>query len=417
MSHAHYSDPLLPLVRNIIWAQWNRLGLNGTGGINRYSVDIESALIAASIGARLDGRLYEGVWTWLQHYGAIVNAERLATLIGELKSEWAARFLGSLLELCDAAQWKGVMKKCKSLCRPSWQTAPLLLQVMKRDWRTPDPILAKWGIQYDALVPQQKLQAHETTVHTNGLIQYRYLYGTVLRADVLYLLSISHQSGSKRESDFLTSVRLADRLHCHLSTIHRIQKDLEDGGFIEAVDTIKARRAAMTTWRTTAIPFLPRDPRYDLGLIHWRMVNRHLVDLFRLVIELRSQPNEMVAKARLQQFQADAFPLFHDHAVPVPTPHGAGLRPLKTYSSETLIGMLHQTLTAFYRILCCIILVRCRGCQQIFDAPIQGDLASMATALRHKNRMACPHCHTKLITKTSDFFYLNGVGQEQRFST
>ena len=106
MSQKNYSKQLIKIVLDLVWAQWNRLGLIGSVGANKYSTDIEAALLIFAHAVRYDARLYDGVWGWLNHYEDTVNNERLSTLIRKEESEWAARFLGAFFEKRSSSQWK-----------------------------------------------------------------------------------------------------------------------------------------------------------------------------------------------------------------------------------------------------------------------------------------------------------------------
>lgn len=415
MSQKKYSNFLFNLTRDLIWAQWNRIGLNGTGGINRYSVDIESALIAAAYGSRLDGRLYEGVWAWLERYGVLVNAERLSTLICQQNDEWVARFLGALLQKINPSQWKGVINQCKKLCSQSWEKTPLLIHSTQKRWRSGDPVMLQWGIIYDLLSPGQKMKDHAMILRCNSLIRYRYLFGAMIRADVIYLLSISHKCQQKRELDFLTSVRLAERLSCYLSTIHRIQKDLENGGFIQSVEAARKNRS-LTTWLVQDMQFLERGTDYDLGAIHWIKMNALLFALLKLTMDFETIQNETILKVHIQEFQIEYFPTLMDHKAHVPTPYGTAMGPLEKYSVNQLVDMITQPLVSFYRILCGIILIRCRKCNKVFDSPIQGNLSSLIKSDLPNNRVVCPHCSFCFLTSNPDFFYYDALGSEQTIS-
>ncbi|OGQ07537.1 MAG: hypothetical protein A3G32_01280 [Deltaproteobacteria bacterium RIFCSPLOWO2_12_FULL_40_28] len=409
----NYSKNLLSIVRDVIWAQWNRLGLHGTGGINCYSTDIESSLILAAYGSRLDGRFYEGVWCWLKCYGNLVNGQRLATLIASSNDEWIARFFGGLLENTDPKQWKGVIQQCKKLLSLPLNLEPLLIHSVKREWRARDPVLSKWGVLYNQVIPTQKMQDHERILLNNSLMRYRYLYGTVIRADVFYLLSVSHHCRIKREIDFLTTVRLADRLCCYISTIHRIQKNLETGGFIHASGELKKKRAKMTTWVVKDLPCLQSTAGYDLGTIDWIKINAWLIAIFKLTLALEKIEYESISKVRIQEFQSETFHLLTDHGVHLPLSYGSTLGPLQDYSIEALMKMLVEALQMFYRIICCIILVRCRTCRIVFQSPIQGNPASMIQITLINNTITCPHCKAKLLLSKPDFFYYDGLGREQ----
>lgn len=351
-SQKKYSKALIDIVRDIIWAQWNRLGLNGTGGINRYSVDIESSLIAAAYGSRLDGRLYEGVWSWVKLYGSIINAERLSTIICESNDEWVVRFFGALLSNIDPVKWKGVINRCKKLCSRSWKETPLLIDSPERNWRDEDPILKNWSILYNCVAPKEKMQDSDIILRNNVLMRYRFLYGTVIRADVLYLLSISYGAHVKREIDILTSVRLAERLSCHLSTIHRIQNDLESGGFIEPASMGKKKRALITTWVVKDVNFLQSHEGFDLGMIDWIRINALFCAALDLAARLEASKNEVISKAILQEFQINFFPLLRDYGASMPATYGPSLGPLEQYSVDALFNMVHKNLQIFYRFMC-----------------------------------------------------------------
>ncbi|MBI2341603.1 MAG: hypothetical protein HYU98_02570 [Deltaproteobacteria bacterium] len=322
------------------------MGLNGTGGANRYSVDIEASLIAAGYGSRLDGRLYEGVWSWIKLYGNIINKERLVTLVHKRGDEWIVRFLGALLENTDEMLWKGVIKKFRSMCSPSWKETPMSISADADTWHDKDPIMQKWGISCARLIPKQKMLEHNIILQNNIWMQYRYLYGATTRADVMYLLNVSHNCRNKREIDFLTSVRLADRLCCHPSTIYRIQEDLEKGGFIERT---------MGTWTIVVknALLIESSEDYDVGTIDWVKINLFIDALLKLADELEVIDNEAILKSRIQAFQTNYFPiLFLNHYIEAPGAYGSGLGPLEKYSIDQLFEMVENATRLFYRIVC-----------------------------------------------------------------
>lgn len=324
-----YSGDIFNIARNIIWAQWNRLGLNGTGGINHYSVDIESSIVAASNIALLDGRLHEGLWSWVKHYGHIINAERLSTIISSKNNEQIAHFFISLLSNIDETKWNGVIKRCtKLLSTSSKRNIPLIHTVLKDKLQNPDMVL-----------------------QNNAIVRYRLLYGTVMRADVLYLLSISHKTKTKREIDFLTSARLASYLGCQVSTIHRIQKDLEHGDFIYPPRNFE-RNQAIITWRAKELDFLKIAEGYELGIIDWIRINSLLSAAIDLADQLEICENKLILKSHIVEFQKKYFPILCDHDVPMLTEYGNSLGPLEKYSVNELANIIVSGLSTFYDIIC-----------------------------------------------------------------
>ncbi|MBI4224488.1 MAG: hypothetical protein HY609_06095, partial [Deltaproteobacteria bacterium] len=93
-----YGHKWLQVIQNVSWAQWNRLGLMGTGGSNQYSIDIEASLLLAAPVMAWDGRLWEGIYSWLERYETIVNGERLANLIRRGDEGTLAPVLGGLIK-------------------------------------------------------------------------------------------------------------------------------------------------------------------------------------------------------------------------------------------------------------------------------------------------------------------------------
>lgn len=319
-----FTDKWLEIAHDIIWAQWNRLGLMGTGGSNRYSTDIEASLLLATLTMRGDTRLLEGIYSWLKRYENIVNGERLTTLIRHRNDEETTKFLGGLFESGQFRTLRTVVKACKKLC-PS-------------------------GRKAQQLTPRSKLQDPQQILKNNGGMRYRYLYGTSLRADIIYLLSVSHHCKNKRDVDYLTTVRLADvHLGCNYSTVYRIQKDLEEGGIL--VPQHQLKNQYIVTWQVKESSIFLKQTRPEAGLIRWLTINDLFFSLFYLIEELKKISDETVARYKINQFHSEIFPALIDHGVKVPWPYGSDLAPLKEHRLEDLAKKTTQSLRAFYDLI------------------------------------------------------------------
>ncbi len=418
MSQKNYSKQLIKIVLDLVWAQWNRLGLIGSVGANKYSTDIEAALLIFAHAVRYDARLYDGVWGWLNHYEDTVNNERLSTLIRKEESEWAARFLGAFFEKRSSSQWKTVIKQCRKMCSSSWKKLPLFAELQIGGELEKDSIFSKWGILYHASSPREKLQDQVQILKNNAQLRYRYLYGKNIRADILYLLSVSHNVKSKRELDFLTSVRLANMLLCNASTIHRIQGDLEKGGLLRSHKDL-AYNPFITTWTIRDFEFLHAESDYDCAIVRWigkitekrpLGINNMLQAAMELAFSLQKIQNEAICKSRIIEFQDEFFPILNDHQVPVLCPYGAALVPLENHSVEQLISDIVDRLQLFYFMLCCTLMLRCSKCEKAFPSPIQGNISMLKKSLLTNNTIQCPHCSSSILTSKPDFFYYNSIG-------
>src|SRR3989338_1414131 len=377
MSQKKYHKELLKIVLYLAWAQWNRLGLLGASGTNLFSTDIEASILLFADVVRYDGRLYDGVWYWFKRYGDVVNQERLKTLIQKEKDEWVARFLGAFLEKQSPSQWKTVIKQCQRMCTPTWKEIPLSTTMSQKGWGDKDTLFLKWGILFHDVLPREKLQDHDWIFRTNAQLRYRYLCGVLLRADVLYLLSVSHKIKHKKEKDYHTSVRLAYLLDCNLSTVHRIKNDFEKGGFLSpSRDSV--HNPHIMTWSFQNHVFLPSDKYFEHGIVYWSDINRLLLAALNLNTELMEIQDEAICKSHIVTFQDKFFPILDNHhEIPVFSPYGTALKPLEDYSVEQLIALVVERLQLFSYIICQALMLRCARCKTIFPSPMQGMISSL----------------------------------------
>lgn len=292
-----YSNTWRTLVSDICWAQWNRLGLLGTGASNAYSTDIESALLLAAHLFQSDNRLLSGIQDWLRRYEGIVNSERLSTLLRRSKSDFLARVIGGLMET----------------------TA-----------KNP---------------PRSKLKDHDQILQDNVNMRYRYLFGPSIRADVMYLLTVSHACERKHDVDFLTAVRIAKcHLGCNYSTIKRIQWSLEEGNVLTPQREL--RNQGIVTWKVSDPSVLLNTKKRDKGLIRWIEVNDLLFATLQLATTLETMTDDTLTRFTINKFHETWFPTLDDHTIPVPTPYGNGLLPLQDHTTAELADMTTRALTS-----------------------------------------------------------------------
>lgn len=335
------------IITDLCWAAWNRLGLRGSGPSNARTTDIEAAILLAAQVLRWDARLLEGVITWLQRYARIVNNERLASLVRDCASESLARTLGGLLASADPGAFRVPLRACRALCSTSWKPEPLLHTTSSSTWKTADPAWKEWGFFFEQIAPRPKLQEHAQILRHNACIRYRYIYGPSLRADVMYLLSVSAQNTPPREMNYLTNVRLAILLGSHHSTIYRIQQDLEAGGILRTQHNAPNRHTA--TWSVQERSAFLDTADTDMGIVNWSQINTMIFALTDLVQQLAQLTDEQLLVVHLNQFHQDWFPMLADHGVGIPAPFGSALGPLKDVRATTMLKTTTAALQALLR--------------------------------------------------------------------
>jgi hypothetical protein len=346
MSLAHYKKALQTALLDIAWAQWNRLGVYGGGRMNLASTDIEAAMVHAAYAAWMDGRLLEGVLSWLRVYHASVSPERLKLL---LKDRWQEEFLlrnlGAMIASTagqeDPLRWRlllaALRKKlpAKSSDIPAW--------FRKRQgprWTREDPIFSQWGLEKEASPLAAKLQSPRTILQSNPLMRLRYLFGATARPDILYLLGIASNAG-----DGITAARLAGLLGYHHSSIFRILQSFENGGAIEAHGE---RRAKNTSWvLTRAHPILRSDDIEERRIIDWRRAIPVLKSLLLFAATPTAVENEDVFKHSLALLCTDALRTLSECGIgalpPPPSP------PLADVSVENMMCTLIESCEIFVR--------------------------------------------------------------------
>lgn len=335
------------IIRDISWAVWNRLGLMGTGGENLYSIDIEAALLLGAVVMRQDARLYEGIYSWIKRYENIINGERLATLIRRENNETIARIFGGLLESGQFTTLNASLKACEKMCSTDWKIESLFVSNRQLVQRKPSVGWKNWGFLAEEIEPRKKIEDHEQIIKNNAGIRYRCIYGVSLRADILYLLSISNNLKKKTGVDHLTTANLAGaHLGCDRSTVYRIQKDLEEGGILKPQKELKNQY--IVTWAVKDPSCFLKTMKQDVGIIRWIVIKEIFFNLFRLIDELENVSDESIAKYRISNFHSETFPNLADHGIEVPSPYGGGLGPLKNYRLDDLADMTTQALRAFY---------------------------------------------------------------------
>jgi len=291
-SLVRYKEKYEQALVDIAWAQWNRLGLYGSGKQSRASTDIEAAIALACYVGWLDGRLFSGALSWIHRYQDIVSGERLKLFIKDIADPFFPRCIGAMIESAaankDASRWRYFLKNVhKSLPKRTNVKGSIFWYSRARNaWTEQDAIFKKWGLSKEKTVFSAKLKAHEEIISTDSQIRYRYLFGNSARADVVYLLSAAGATG------LMTSDLSATTGYNH-SSVFRILKDLASAGLVESHGAIGSKRSRWI--------LRPMDAAFTINmsetvLINWKGALPAFLEILAIMHKVESLKNELVAK-------------------------------------------------------------------------------------------------------------------------
>lgn len=315
-----FKQQIWKYVEEVSWAQWNRFGLLGTGAGNTYSSDLECSLLLAAYTGRQQERLWDGIFTWLQEYRELVNRERLANLLKQFQDPWLFQSMGALFEKLDPTYWKRIVLLCRQHFTPGANLAePLLEGISVTKWVQEDPVFKKWAILKAKSTPRKKLQPSSQIMAKNALFRYRLLMTSTARADVLYLLSISHHLKSKKETDLVTNDHCVQILGYDSSSIHRIQKDFEKAKFLQPFShTAKQRSIKTTPWKIQEEGFLLPSETLENGIVNWYRVTQLFIKLFHLSQQPGFDSSDLVAKSHLHEHLMHWLQFLENYECPLP---------------------------------------------------------------------------------------------------
>lgn len=281
------------LVVDIAWSAWNRLGLYGRGGASRYSTDIESSIVLAAFAGWVDARLLGGVMSWLVRYLEIVNGERLKVILKGVSDPFATRCVGAMLE---TAFVEGGSKRLHPLLDglrkelPSRAPEPtaFVLSRSRGRWIEEDPIFAKWGLAREASNLGDKLWDHEWIIRNNLIVRYRYLFGVSARADIVCALQLLASEGKPADTAMLSSL-----LGYNHSSVFRVMKDFERGGYVDFSGTKRSQKAR---WQPPSMLAPGTSDADTRGYLDWMSIISVLIKLMVLSADGADVKNELVVK-------------------------------------------------------------------------------------------------------------------------
>lgn len=207
MLPASFSPQLVEALLDWLWWSWISLGVAGHGGRARSDrvIDPEALLLASTLWARYDPRLFDEMLDWLGLHGSLINLQRLRNLHKTGLGDEAVLSVVAAVILEQSGQ-----PKWKALIRPAaagGSLQPLFLSLDGKDavWGRAEPLFAAHGFHRGKLELRHLSQPPSPAAAPNLWLKLRSLFGTSSRAEiVLQLLTVGPSTAGEiaRRSGF-----------------------------------------------------------------------------------------------------------------------------------------------------------------------------------------------------------------------
>jgi hypothetical protein len=192
MFPVNFSHQLIGPLLDWLWRSWISLGVAGHGSGARADrvIDPESVVLASSVWARYDARLFDEMLDWLCLHSSLINLQRLRNLHQSGLGDGAilSTMAGVIVHNSAQSKWKVLINV------PEQQTplTPLFLSLTGNTpvWGTPEPQFAQQGFHRGTLELRQMSQPPSPHLAPNVWLKLRSLFGTSTRAEImLHLLT------------------------------------------------------------------------------------------------------------------------------------------------------------------------------------------------------------------------------------
>lgn len=190
MLPAHFKNQLVEPLLDWLWRSWVSLGVAGHGSRARVDrvIDPEALLLATTLWARYDPRLFDEVLDWLCRHGSMINLQRLRNLQQTGLGDAAV-----LSGIAAVIQEHSPQTKWKAVIRPGTKEPPLQPLFLRLDggnavWGQAEPLFASQGFQRGRLELRQMSQPPAPGAAPNLWLKLRSLFGTNTRAEIVLQL-------------------------------------------------------------------------------------------------------------------------------------------------------------------------------------------------------------------------------------
>jgi hypothetical protein len=199
MLPASFSRDLIEALLDWLWRSWISCGVAGHGGTARADtvIDPEALLLASTLWARYDPRLFDEMLDWLCLHSSLINLQRLRNLhqTGFGDASVLSAIAAIIQKHSAQSKWKAVVQP-----QPETKTlAPLFLSFDGKDhnWGPTEPLFAAQGFHRGKMELRQMSQPPAPSLASNLWLKLRSLFGTSTRAEIiLQLLTIGPSTAS-----------------------------------------------------------------------------------------------------------------------------------------------------------------------------------------------------------------------------
>jgi hypothetical protein len=181
---------LIPALLDWLWRSWTSLGISGHGGTTRADrvIDPEALVLASTLWARYDARLFDEMLDWLCLNGSLVNLQRLSNLhrTGLGDADVLSAIAAIVQKSSQHTKWKVLAGKSGS----TQDLAPLFLSLdgNSGSWGDAEPGFAAHGFHRGKLELRQMSQIPDPGLAPNLWLKLRSLFGTSTRAEIMLQL-------------------------------------------------------------------------------------------------------------------------------------------------------------------------------------------------------------------------------------
>jgi hypothetical protein len=220
MLPASFNHQLTEALLDWLWRSWISLGVSGHGSRARTDrvIDPEALLLASTLWARYDPRLFDEMLDWLCLHSSAINLQRLRNLhqngLGD--AQVLSAIAAVIQKHSQQPKWKALIHEDAG----GEVLTPLFLSLDAENavWGQAEPLFASRGFHRGKLELRQMSQPPVPTAAPNLWLKLRSLFGTTTRAEiVLQLLTtgpatageIARRSGFSARSILVTLREMA----------------------------------------------------------------------------------------------------------------------------------------------------------------------------------------------------------------
>ena len=233
-------------VLDLLWRQWNTLGVAGHG--SRWEgtpIDPEALLLVSCTVARHDARLFDAVLEWMDINGRYINIQRVKRMLTEeeFAGEAVFRAIADVTkETASVAKWSrssvaatGTLKEPEPLFYLS-DGRPLPLA------RDRDPVFADHRFLRNRFEPRDVARQFRPEPAANLILRLRALIGVSARCEILSFLLING-GGSPRA--------VARQTYFYPATVSKALNEMQDSGYVTSRVEGRRRHYRLTpdAWR------------------------------------------------------------------------------------------------------------------------------------------------------------------------